>query len=104
MFDDSGDTLAFYSTDDFAISVLITLAGGATVETNGIFTEPAEIFDLTDSQLTAVAPTVIVPTNEVEDVRKGDTVDVTVDETDRSFSIERVQKTGTGDTVLYLKT
>lgn len=98
MLDVSADTAAIYS--DFAISVTFTPASGSPVTTNAIFTEPAEVFDLLESQMTAVAPTLMVATSEITDVRKGDSV--TVDA--REFTIERIQKCGTEDSVVYLKT
>lgn len=103
MIDTSADTAAIYG--DFARCVTFTLASGSEVRADAIFTEPAEVVDVNSGQAMAVAPTLMVPTCDIESVIKGTTVTLKDDADDtRTFTVEWVQKAGTGDSIVYLKT
>lgn len=103
MLDVSADTATIYS--DFAISVTFTPASGPPVTTNAIFTEPAEVVDVNSGQAMVVAPTLMVPTSEITNLAKDDTVTLEDDAGEtRTFTVEWIQKTGAGDSTVYLKT
>ncbi len=104
MFDQSDDLAATYDTDDFAQCVTFTLASGGTLKINGVFTEGTEAIELQDTRIEAVEPNVTCQTSDITALRKEDTASLKVDGVTRTFTVKRIQKIGTGDSVVYLKT
>jgi polyisoprenoid-binding protein YceI len=105
MFDQSDDLAATYDTDDFATCVTFTLASGATLKVHGSFDEGSDAVTLADTRIEAVEPNITCQTCKITDplLREEDTASLKVDGVTRTFTVKRIQKIGTGDSVVYLK-
>lgn len=99
MIDVDQDNAAIYSESDFGQPVVFSV-NGSDVEVNGIFTNATEGINALTGDIEAYDASVSCPTAETAAVRKG--MAVTIDGT--TYTVERKQVMGTGDTLFSLKT
>lgn len=96
MIDTDADMAAIMNAGDFTQDVIVA---GQTIK--GDFTDATQSTDMMDSsRVETHAPTLMCLTEDVEDVTRGAAVTVG----SRSFTVERNQRVGQGQSVLYLKT
>lgn len=98
--DTTADNAVIYS--DFAVSAVFTVTGGGTVTVNGIFTNPSDSHDIggLGTLIEAAAPSFMTPTAGISTVRRGNTVVINT----VTYTVERIERVGTADSVVYLKT
>lgn len=95
MIDADADIAAMMAAGDFSQSVTVA---GATITAD--FTDATDAVNLLDGRVEAHEPTLICATADVENVIRGATAVVN----GTSYTVDRKQKIGTGQSVLYLKT
>lgn len=86
----------FDSTDEFAVEVIFD----STTTVNGIFTGATDETESFGVAVEAQRPTLMCRTSEITAITRGMTAEV--DGT--TYTIERIEKIGTGISVVYLKT
>lgn len=87
-----------FSTDDFAVEGIFETAGG-DVTVNGWFTDATEAIQISDTRVEATDATFQCRTPDIEDVRQNDTLTIG----DAVYTVKRIQRTGMGVSVCYLK-
>jgi hypothetical protein len=85
------------STEDFAQAAVFATSGG-TVTVSGIFTEPTDAV-MIGGTVETIEPSLMCKTSAIGSVRRRDTVTVN----SATYTVERIQNTGTGLSVVYLK-
>jgi hypothetical protein len=94
------DLDACFSTDDFAVPATFTIDGSTEIEVNGYFTNGSDATILYGVEIEAVEPSFTCRTSEIEDVRNKMSVSIGGND----YTVVRIQKVGTGTSVVYLKT
>lgn len=87
-----------FDTDDFAQTAVFTV-GGQPVTVSGYFTNGSDAVEQYGVQVEAVEPNFTCRTTAISTVTRG--VAVTVNS--GSYTVQRIQKVGTGVSVCYLK-
>jgi hypothetical protein len=97
MIDETTDLDACFSTDDFGEEVEIASLDDPI---NAIFTKPTDATVNFGVEIEAQKPTLMVKSQDISGVNRGDEATV------RSivYTIEKIERMGTGVSVLYLKT
>lgn len=93
----TGDVAAILALDDFAVDVTFN---EANVDTRGIFTDATQQVNVLTNEVEAVNPTVACETDAVSTVSRGHTVDIN----SVTYTIERIERLGTGLSLFHLKT
>ena len=96
MIDESTDLDACFSTDDFAEEVEIADIG--TI--NAIFTKPTDAAIQFGVEIEAQRPTLMVKSADITGIVKGAAATVRT----IGYTVEKIERVGTGISVLYLKT
>jgi hypothetical protein len=96
------DLDACFSTDDFAVPATFTLTASplTTLEVDGHFTNGSDATVLYGVDIEAVEPSFTCRTSEIESVRNKMAVEIEGND----YTVARIQKVGTGVSVVYLKT
>jgi hypothetical protein len=94
------DLDACFSTDDFAVPATFTIAVGSTLEVNGDFTEGSDATILYGVDIEAVEPSFMCRTSAITSVRNKMAVSIGSND----YTVVRIQKVGTGISVVHLKT
>lgn len=85
-----------FSTDDFAVAGSFSNGIG---DVNGYFTDATDAVTISDTRIEATDATFQCRTSEIEAARQGHTVTVG----GVAYTIKRIQRTGMGVSVCYLK-
>lgn len=91
-----GDVETILGLDDFAVDVEFT---EAEISTRGIFTDATQQVNVLTNEVEAVNPSIACETAAVTGVKRGHTANIN----DTDYSIERVEKLGTGLSLFHLK-
>lgn len=94
---DDADAGAIYSTDDFAESVTFA-TGGAGTTVPAIFTPATDESAIQGITIEAMKPTLICQSSLITALKTKHTVPVR----GVTYVVERIEKLGTGDSVVYL--
>ncbi len=88
-----------FSTDDFAVAAVFGVAG-PDITVNGYFTDGSDATEMLGVRIEASGPSFMCRTSEIASVTRGITVTINT----VSYTVEKIEKTGTGVSVVYLKT
>lgn len=88
-----------FLTDDFAQTAVFTISAGVTVSVAGYFTNGSDAVEQYGVQVEAVEPNFTCRTTAIATVTRGKAVTVNA----TSYTVQRIQKIGTGVSVCYLK-
>lgn len=93
MIDEDTDLDAIFSTDDFAEAVTV---GGHSI--NAMFTQPTQT--VFEGEVVATKPMLTVKSSDMSGIARGATAVVR----SVSYTVEKIERTGIGASVLHLKT
>lgn len=91
------DLAMCFSTDDFAVPGTFSTSGVGVV--NGYFTNATEAVEISDTRIEATDASFQCRSSLIGAVRQGHTLTVS----GVVYTIKRIQRTGTGVSVVYLK-
>lgn len=100
MADLDADLVTIFEGDDLDQVDAVFAASGGSVTARGFFTEPTDAVVINDTRIEATEPTFMCQTAAVAAVRRGDAVTIS----GTAYTAERIQKVGSGMSVVYLKT
>jgi hypothetical protein len=93
------DLGACFSTDDFAVEAVFAVAG-SNITVNGYFTDGSDATEMLGVRIEASQPSFMCRTSQVTTVTRGITATINA----IAYRVERIVRTGTGVSVVYLKT
>lgn len=94
------DLEAIFTSGDFDECATFTLASGSELCVDGIFTDASDATVVFGVEIEALKPTFVCQTSKITAVRNKNAVEIG----GTTYQVEKIEKIGTGTSVVYLKT
>jgi hypothetical protein len=94
------DLDAIFSAGDFDVPATFTLNDDTEICVRGFFTDATEGINLLTNQIEAVAPSFMCSSAKLANVDRGNAVEIC----GTAYTVAKKERTGTGATLVHLKT
>lgn len=94
------DITAILASGDFDVEAVFTRAAGGTVTTRGIFTDATQQTNMLTAEIETVNASISVLSTAISTIKQKDTVVIS----SVTYQVARIEKTGMGMSLVYLKT